>query len=259
MSVSSGVVVERDQAQQAATGVRQRRRWPWLVLSLAWVLIVSCAAVPVVYVVAPAVLGTWTADHGEGSPRAALAAFVYSFNDGPDATGVDRLIVPEQRRAIGGQRRDYLATMAVDMKTTGWSGVFETAGPQPTDHTDVRGDRAVVMASYRVRWKPPPVQQTPMTGDSVVWYDGQAHPWRAEARKDRTGWRLWSMTIPPWCGTHGYSRCVAVAPWSSSTPSQSPSPSASAEDPLDGVRSMLPYGPADPLRQYHDCPTPEPS
>jgi hypothetical protein len=63
----------------------------------------------------------------------ALAAFVYSFNDGPDATGVDRLIVSERRRAIGGQRRDYLAAMAADAKATGWSPVFETAGPQPTD------------------------------------------------------------------------------------------------------------------------------
>jgi hypothetical protein len=189
-----------------------------------------------------------------------LAAFVYSFNDGPDATGVDRLIVPEQRRAIGGQRRDYLATMAVDTKTTGWSGVFETAGPQPTDHLEVRGDRAVVMANYRVRWIPPPAQQK-ATGGAMVWYDGQAHPWRAEARKDCTGWRLWSVTIPPWCGADGYSRCETMtAPWSSSTPSQSPSPSTSAEDPLDGVRSMLPCcGPADPLRQYHDCPTPQPS
>jgi ABC-type Fe3+ transport system permease subunit len=78
---------EADRASQAATDVRHGRRWPWLVLSLVWVLIVACEAVPVVYVVAPAVLGTWTADHGEGSPRAALAAFVYSFNDGPDATG----------------------------------------------------------------------------------------------------------------------------------------------------------------------------
>jgi hypothetical protein len=51
-----------------------------------------------------------------------LAAFVYSFNDDPDATGVDRLIVPERRKAIGGQRRTYLSAMAADMKRTGWSG-----------------------------------------------------------------------------------------------------------------------------------------
>ena len=111
MPVRSWVVGEADQAPQAPTGARHGRRWPWLVLSLVWVLIVACATVPVVYVVAPAVLGTWTADHGKGSPRAASAAFVYSFNDGPDATGVDRLIASEQRSAIGGRRRTYLATM----------------------------------------------------------------------------------------------------------------------------------------------------
>jgi hypothetical protein len=127
-------------------------------------------------------------------------------NDGPDATGADRLIVSERRRAIGGQRRDYLAAMAADAKATGWSGVFETAGPQPTDQVDVRGDRAVVTASYRVRWTPPPAQQQATAGGAVVWYDGRAHPWRAEDRKDRTGWRLWPVTIPPWCGADGYSR-----------------------------------------------------
>jgi hypothetical protein len=31
-----------------------------------------------------------------------VAAFVYSFNDDPDTTGVDRLIAPERRKAIGG-------------------------------------------------------------------------------------------------------------------------------------------------------------
>jgi hypothetical protein len=85
--------------------------------------------VPVVYVVAPAVLGTWTADHGEGSPRAALAAFVYSFNDRRDATGVDGLIVPERRKAIGGQRRDCLARDGGGHEEDRVVGVFETAGP----------------------------------------------------------------------------------------------------------------------------------
>jgi hypothetical protein len=82
----------------------------------------------------------------------------------------------------------------------------------------------------------------------------QRIPWRAESCKDSTGWRwrLWSVSIPPWRGT--YSRCQAAA-----VPAASPSPSPSADDPLGAVRSMLPCGPADPFRQYHDCPTVSPS
>jgi hypothetical protein len=117
-------------------------------------------------------------------------------------------------------------------------------------HWRVHGDRATMVDHYRARWTPPADQRAP--GGAVTWIDGQPHAWRAEARKDSTGWRLWSVTIPPWCGT--YSRC-GTAP----APAASPSPSPSPDDPLGAVRSMLPCGPADPLRQYHDCRSASPS
>jgi hypothetical protein len=56
-----------------------------------------------------------------------------TFEDGPDATGVDRLMVPEQRAQLGRQRRDYLKAMAADRKATDWSATFEVAAPEPDD------------------------------------------------------------------------------------------------------------------------------
>jgi hypothetical protein len=50
-----------------------------------------------------------------------LLRFVFSFDDGPDAIGVDRLIVPGRRGRLGRQRRDHLKAMAADRKVTGWS------------------------------------------------------------------------------------------------------------------------------------------
>jgi hypothetical protein len=73
---------------------------------------------PVGYMVWPIVVGTLHADHGEPSPGAALLRFVFSFDDGPDAIGVDRLIVSGR---LGRQWRDHLKAMAADRKATGWS------------------------------------------------------------------------------------------------------------------------------------------
>jgi hypothetical protein len=235
--------------RSAAPTAARPRRWRWVALIVAAVLGL-CVAVPVGYLVWPIVVGTLHADHGEASPRAALLAFVFTFEDPPDTTGVDRLIVSERREQIGRQRRDYLKAMATDRKATGWSATFEVAAPEPDDRTEVHGDRATVVDHYRARWTPPASQRT--TGGVVTWIDGASYPWRADARRDRIGWRLWSVTIPPWCGT--YSRC-GTAP----APVGSPSPSPSPDDPLGAVRSMLPCGPADPLRQYHDCPSASPS
>jgi hypothetical protein len=113
--------------------------------------VLACAGVPVVWVVGPLVVGTVTADHGEGSPRAALLAFVYTFENGPDATGVERLIDPRQRTTIVKQRRAYLAQMAPDTKVTGWSATFEIGSSTPGDRVETHGDRASVVDSYRVR------------------------------------------------------------------------------------------------------------
>jgi hypothetical protein len=102
---------------------RRGHRWRWVGLAVA-IILALCVGVPVGYLVWPIVAGTVTADHGEGSPGAALLAFVFTFEDGPDATGVDRLIVPERRGLFGQQRRAYIAAMQADQETTGWAGTF---------------------------------------------------------------------------------------------------------------------------------------
>ena len=75
------------------------------------------------------VVGTLHAVHGYPSPGAALLRFVLTFEDPPDATGVDRLIVLERRAQLGQQRRDYIKAMAADLKATAWSVTFEVAAP----------------------------------------------------------------------------------------------------------------------------------
>jgi hypothetical protein len=138
-----------------------------------WVVVLACAGLPIVWVVGPLVVGTVTADHGEGSPGAALLAFVYTLENGPDATGVERLIDPRQRTTIVKQRRTYLAEMAADTKATRWSGTFETGSPLPGDHIEIHGDRATVVDSFRVRWTPPAdTQRRIASSGSVLWFDG---------------------------------------------------------------------------------------
>jgi hypothetical protein len=145
--------------------------------------------------------------------------------------------------------------MAPDTKVTGWSATFEIGSSTPGDRVETHGDRASVVDSYRVRWTPPTDEQRRLASSGpVVWFNGTSRQWRAEVRRDRTGWRLWSVTMPPWCGQDGYSRCD-----SGTAPSPSPSTSPAPDDPLGGVRSMLPCEPSDPLRQYHDCLSPSPS
>lgn len=51
-----------------------------------------------------------------------------TFNDEPDAIGVDRLIVPEWREQITRQRRDFMREMAADEKATGWAATLEPPG-----------------------------------------------------------------------------------------------------------------------------------
>jgi hypothetical protein len=54
-----------------------------------------------------------------------------TFNDEPDAIGVDRLIVPERREQITRQRRDFMREMAADEKATGWVATLQTGTELP--------------------------------------------------------------------------------------------------------------------------------
>jgi hypothetical protein len=210
--------------------------------------------VPVTAISGWFIKGTIDAGKGEGSPGATLLAFMFTFEDGPDALGVSRLIVPSKRDAITAQRRTYLAAMEADAKKSGWTATFEI-GPVPdgVENGDaIQGDQATTVGWFNVRWLPP-ASLRPSRG--LPWYSGPSHPWRAETRRDSGGWRLWSLTIPPWCDPGdltGYSRCDRPLPSASATPTPSESTS---EDPLANVRSMLPCGPRDPFRSMRACPS----
>jgi hypothetical protein len=54
-------------------------------------------------------------------------------------------------------------------------------------------DQAVVVTQLRAIWWP--------TDGSTPALHGTPHPWRFEVRKDRGGWRVWSIDLPPWCAT----------------------------------------------------------
>ena len=62
---------------------------------------------------------------------------------------------------------------------------------QHHDQVDIQGKHATVTSHYRARWEP-----TTGTG-----YVSDALPWTATAERQSDGWRLTSITIPPWCGT----------------------------------------------------------
>jgi hypothetical protein len=179
---------------------------------------VCAIAIPVRFLVLPLVTGTLAADRGEPSPGAALLAFALTFNDG-DSIGVDRLIVRQRRAELSRQRREYLSAMAADRQTTGSVGIFTAAGDDPTDRTEIHGDQATVVDSYRVQWTRPSDTSEPRA--DMLRYYGESRAWHAELRRDRTGWRLWSVTIPHWCGE--YSRCGAARPKASPTPEAEPS------------------------------------
>jgi hypothetical protein len=184
-----------------------------------------------------------TIDAGKGmpSPDAALLGLIFTFEDPPDALGVDRLIVPERRNAIKQQRLAYMAEMAKDARESGWTPSFETGwAPDGAPKTSVFGNTATVYRWHAVRWFPPD-HLIPERGSP--WQQGPNREWKAEARDDGDGWRLVSLTIPPWCddGTNnGYSLCNRRHP--------STEPSPSSTDPLDRLRSALPCGLRDPYR-----------
>jgi hypothetical protein len=158
--------------------------------------------------------------------------------------------VTERRAQIERQRREFMREMAADETTTGWAATLETGPETPGDGVQEHGDRATVVDSCRVSWRPPFTQRP--RGAGPVWYNGEPYQWRAEVRRDGGGWRLRSVVLPAWCGT--YSRC-------SSAPAATPSTTASAmsDDPLGNAKSMLPCGTRDPYPWLHDCPSPLPT
>jgi hypothetical protein len=94
---------------------------------------------------------------GEGAsgPGRALMSWMFSFEDGPNATTGDRFVVPERRAALGKQRRDYIAAMDADAKASGWQARFAidfAPDGGPADREEVHGDRAAAVGWYAARF-----------------------------------------------------------------------------------------------------------
>lgn len=190
---------------------RRRARWPW-VLSVAWVLTLLCGGVPTVWIAAPVARDTLRAGQGASSPFVALVQWFNTFdNESRDGAQLaDRAVVASQRSTVAKARADFLAARRADLanhpEITG--ARLSMSGPQPgmppeQGHAD-QGTRADVLMY---------VELTVYHRDMGVTGIGSGGlPWRAEARKQRDGWRLYSVNITPYCGIpnepqSGYSKC----------------------------------------------------
>jgi hypothetical protein len=217
--------------EKAAAIPRRRRR---LFLLLAAVLVV-CVAAPVVVFIGWVAGQTVKASKGAPSPDAALVDWMYSFRD-PTAVDADRYVLPERRAELARVRDAFLA----QLRQTAPGARVEVSSIAATETID--GDRATVTDHYLV--------SLPLEG-TVTSVHTRALAWTAEARRSDGGWRLWTVSVPPWCGSGGYvPQCGPPA--AKPTASASPSPS---DDLLQNPRDMLRCGPKDPFRTWHDCPS----
>jgi hypothetical protein len=223
----------------AVQSVPRRRRWPWVLLGLAGVVVLVLVTVAVVLVRA---YGS-SANAGEASPDAAAYGWVLAFNPGQrdDDVGISRLVASSRRGGLLRQRRDYIRAIETDAVEHGWSPVeFSTNGGRE-DTRELHGDAATA-----VLWIETEYRDSAHPGTTFV---GVARQWRFQLRHDGGGWRVWSFDPPPWCD--GYSTCEDPRPSSSAAdPSSAPS---SASDPLDSLPSPRACGPLDPLRELRSC------
>ena len=187
------------------------------------------------------------ADKGADCPSCAAADWANLMSslwwntDGE--TGAAKDLAANQRSALLAQRRTYINQIRADARrnpAVARADFDPHTGTPPT--VQVQADTATVVLHVAARW--------PDTTPGGLWVYSSIADWPFTVRHDASGWRITKLTMPPWCGT--YSRCDAPPPNQSA--SQSPTPF----DPLGNLRSMLPCGPSDPLRQWHSCP-PEPS
>lgn len=68
----------------------------------------------------------------------------------------------------------------------------------------INGNTAQVLDYYGFQYPMNPEQGGTLTMNSG------GKPWKAEARKEDDGWRIWSLDIPSYCGDRGkpgYVRC----------------------------------------------------
>lgn len=174
-------------------------RWR-LLLALAVGLVVAAVPVPavVVYAVATAV------DKGAGCAQCAALDWVNYLgslwwdNDGETRAAKDT--APARRGTLLAERAAYIRQIRADIPRFPMvAGTdFEQFG---TDSLQVasHGDTATVTMEVAARW--------PNEADRALWFYSEAGTWRFDVRRDSAGWRIWTVDMPPWCGT--YSRCTA--------------------------------------------------
>jgi hypothetical protein len=219
---------------------RRRRRWPWIIALVVGLVLVIGITLPalVMFGVATA------ADKGAGCAQCAAFDWVNYLGslwwetDGELHASKDA--APQRRTALMAQRRTYIAQIRADIPRfpvvagTDFDS-FNAGLPAVTGDDTI----ATVVLHVTARW--------PNTSNGGLWFYSDPGTWRFDVRRDRTGWRIWHIDAPSWCGT--YSRCADPAP---APPTASPT--STPDDPLASLRPMLPCGPRDPFRQWHSCP-----
>ncbi|WBC12792.1 hypothetical protein O7600_16540 [Micromonospora sp. WMMA1998] len=147
-------------------------------------VVISCAglvAVPASW----AVRKQLQAERGEATPEAAARVWLLKLSAGEEV-GLSRVLAGARHDELRQQWRDYRA----EMTGTGREpSKLESVGPSAIEHQGA--DRASVTDQVRAVW----------WNDAQI-LAGTAHPWRWELRKDRGGWRVWSVELPAWCGVH---------------------------------------------------------
>ncbi|NES29888.1 hypothetical protein GCE86_24695 [Micromonospora terminaliae] len=103
-----------------------------------------------------------------------------------DELGMSRVLAKRRHDELRQQWRDYRAEMTSSGRPP---SKLEAVGQMTIEHQG--DDRATVVEQVRAVW-----------WDGPHLLAGDDHPWRWELREDGSGWRVWSVDLPPWCGVH---------------------------------------------------------
>jgi hypothetical protein len=161
----------------------KRRRWPWIVGAVAG-LLALCLAVPIAAIVVPVIRNTWTLSATSSASTARRCS-----NNAPTTSTRSRPpTAPTQTKPV---------SLAI-----GYDESHQT-------QVDINGDRATVTEYWEVHLTF--VQDHP---GGAIGAATEPQPWTATAQRERDGWRLTSLTTPPWCSTRhddgtttGYVKC----------------------------------------------------
>ncbi|MEH1056158.1 hypothetical protein V6U89_13200 [Micromonospora sp. CPCC 206171] len=160
---------------------RQARRWPWALLALVVVACAGVVAVPASW----AVRKQAEAERGEPAPEAAATVWLMKLSAGEE-DGLSRVLAKSRHDELLDQFVRYRDDIAGSGRPV---SKLEAVGSSVIEHQG--DDRATVEEQVRGVW----------WGDGTN-LAGTPHMWQWQLRKDRGGWRVWSVDLPPWCGVH---------------------------------------------------------